>query len=95
MPVSLTMSRTYGPGVSEPRESARTSFNSMHSRINAQHAAVLHGLNRVGAQVHRDLMQIGRIADHRGIARFDPAAPDGSAAGSDASSSSSVSSTTD
>jgi len=34
----------------------------------AERAAVLHGMHRIRAEVHRDLMQVGRIADERGIA---------------------------
>jgi len=37
-----------------------------------EHPAVLHRLQRVGAQVHRHLVQLGRVAHRRRIARIEP-----------------------
>ncbi len=34
--------------------------------------AVLHRLHRIGTQIHRDLMQVSCVADHGGIAGFEP-----------------------
>ena len=48
------------------RRDARPAGRS--SRPTLQHAAaMLHGVNGVGAEIHRHLMQVGGIADHRRI----------------------------
>ncbi len=65
-PVSLTARRTYSPGASVPVDAARR-VERHAIQSHAERAARLHRVNRVRAEVEHDLVNLRRVAAHRGI----------------------------
>jgi hypothetical protein len=68
VPVSRTASRTYEPGGRVQVETMRGCSSRQTSTPTAIVPSARHRLHGVGAQVHHHLVDLGRVAEHAGVA---------------------------
>ena len=93
-PVSAIRSRTYSPRGRLPVVTSRALVQYDHIGRDRDAADAFDGLHGVGAQVHHHLVQLRRVAEHRGVAGRKRTL-ERHAAGSEPSTISSTSETTD